>query len=264
MTKSKILSALLISITLLLIVSCSSSDKMISIKNDKNVMIDGSSGEWLKDLKHDSEKKIAYGFKNDDEFLYMCIVFDEPSKLLLIRAGAIVWFEGEDDSKTFGIRYPLPKFEAGGVEQNFGREIFNRENIKDRIQQFFLKQTELSIVNKEKYPLGQFPITSNKEGIQAKVGYSNDRFVYELRVPLKNAESYLYRADVNPGEIITVKFETEEFELKETSNRGGMMPPGGGGGNGRIPTQGKGMEMRRERLNLEPLNFSVTVQLVKR
>lgn len=246
----------------LLLSACSSTGQLTSGWDSNSVTIDGNSTEWLSELKQDNENGIAYGFKNDNDFLYMCIVFIEPSKLMMMRPGAIVWLEGEEDSKTFGIRYPLPKLEAEGVEQNFGREIFNRENIKDRIQQFFLKQTEVSIVNKEKYPLGQFPITSNKEGIQAKVGYSNDRFVYELRVPLKNAESYLYRADVNPGEIITVKFETEEFELKETQNRGGMMPPGGGGGNGRRPTQGKGMEMRRERLNMEPLNFSVKVQLV--
>lgn len=258
MTTSKISSVLLALLTSLLTISCSSSDTLISNWDNNNVIIDGSSEEWLKDLKHDSDNKIAYGFKNDSEFLYMCIVFDEPSKLLLMRAGAIVWFEGEDDSKTFGIKYPLRKLSDDRNEQNINRELLNRENPNERIQKYFKNQNELSIVNNEKYPLGQFPIKMNKEGIQLQIGFYQERFVYELRIPLRNNNQYLYCVDADAGEKIVVKFETEEIDLERMENRGGMRPMPGG----QRPQQGRG-----QRLNIpdiEPLNFSVTVQLLKK
>ncbi|MEW6194892.1 MAG: hypothetical protein AB1521_07045 [Bacteroidota bacterium] len=254
----------LLLITLVSLAGCGSSGQLTSIWDENVIAIDGNSAEWLSELKHDKDNGIAYAFRNDKDFLYMCIVFIEPSKLMLMRSGAIIWFEGEDESKTFGIRYPLPGLSGEREGQNFDKEMFNRENINERTQQYFLKQTELSIVNKDKYPLGQFPIISNKEGIQTKVGYSNDRFVYELRVPLRGNKNHLYRIDAEPGENLSVQFETEEFDLEKMrgggkSERGDMMPPGGG----QRPRQGKGMA-RRDRVNPEPLNFSVKVQLVKK
>ncbi len=256
-------SLLLIALTLL--AGCSSSGQLTSVWNENVVVVDGNSAEWLSELKHDKDNGIAYAFRNDKDFLYMCIVFIEPSKLMLMRSGAIIWFESEDESKTFGIKYPLPKLSAEIEEQNLDREMFNRENINEKIKQYFLKQTELSVVNKDKYPLGQFPIISNKEGIQVKVGYSNDRFVYELRVPLRDNKNHLYRIDAELGENLSVKFETEESELGKIvgggmPERGGMMPPGGG----QRTQQGKGMAMKRDRLNSEPLNFSINVQLIKK
>ncbi len=258
MPTSKISFVFLTLLILLLAISCSSSDTLISNWDNNNVLIDGSPEEWLKDLKYDSENKIAYGFKNDNKFLYMCIVFDEPSKLLLMRAGAIVWFEGEVDSKTFGIKYPLRKLSDNNNELNINRELLNKENPIERIQKYFKNQNELSIVNNEKYPLGQFPIKMNKEGIQLQIGFYQESFVYELRIPLRNNNEYLYCIDTDAGESIVVKFETEEMDFERMENRGGMRPMPGG----QRPQQGR--SQRPNIPDIEPLNFSVTVQLVKK
>ena len=109
----------------------------------------------------------------------------------------------------------------------------------------------------------------SKQGIEAKLGFNADRFIYELKVPLRN-NNFAYQVSALPGENIKVKFETEEPDSKEFQGGGMRQPddemgterPGGGFGGDR-PREGRHRGMNNGTNSTEPLNFSVKVILKK-
>jgi hypothetical protein len=250
-----------------LINGCAAGSKMNSLWQNNEIKVDGDASEWSKSIQQIPDKKISLGFRNDDKFLYVCLTFTDRSKIMMItRAGLIVWFEPESgDKNKFGIRYPMmitPSTPMQTPEMNrVGGHDANLDNI---INKMLEQQNEFQIINKDKFPLTALPIVNN-EGIEVKLGYRSNQFVYELKVPLATNTNFSYAVDALPGEKIKVKFETEEFSFEgmHGAGGGGGMPPGGGrhggaagrpGGGGMRPGMG-GANMS------EPLNYTVEINL---
>lgn len=254
--------------SIFLINGCAAGLKMNSLWQNSEIKIDGDASEWSKSIQQIPDKKISLGFRNDDKFLYACLASEDRLKIMMItRAGLIVWFEPESgDKNKFGIRYPMviatsnptpiPEMNRPG-----GQGITSLDNI---INKMLDQQNEFQIINKDKFPLTALPIVNN-EGIEVKLGYRSNQFVYELKVPLATNTNFSYAVDALPGEKIKVKFETEEFSFEgmHGAGGGGGMPSGGGrqggaagrpGGGGMRPGMG-GANMS------EPLNYTVEINL---
>lgn len=253
--------------SIFLINGCAAGSKMNSLWQNSEIKIDGDASEWNKSIQQIPDKKISLGFRNDDKFLYVCLASEDRLKIMMItRAGLIVWFEPESgDKNKFGIRYPMmitPSTSMQMPEMNrVGGHDANLDNI---INKMLEQQNEFQIINKDKFPLTALPIVNN-EGIEVKLGYRSNQFVYELKVPLATNTNFSYAVDTLPGEKIKIKFETEEFSSESIhgAGGGGGMPSGGGrhggaagrpGGGGMRPGMG-GANM------LEPLNYTVEINL---
>lgn len=265
----KILTRLLPAIALLaFLYGCSAGLEMSSGWKNNTVNIDGSTDDWTGSLKQIPEKNLAVGFRNDNEFLYMCLVVNDPPKLMaMMRGGFIVWFEPEKTENTFGIKYPVPNLFTDREQMPMMDKPSDREKMQERIAKDFDKQKEIVIINSDKYPLGQFSVSNNKEGINAKIGLeSSGRFVYELQIPLAAKNNFIYKIDSHAGDKLNVRFETIEMERgKFEGNKEGMMRGGGEmpQGGGQMPG-GRGMKggMPRKRdTGDESINFSVELLL---
>jgi hypothetical protein len=229
---------------------CGSSQSIVSSWNKQEIKIDGDPSEWLSIMKQIPDKKVSVGFRNDDKFLYLCLMTEDRTKIFqLLRGGFVVWFETESSEyKTYGVRYPLPiDFskqtpmnreagikEPGEMDKNLGQ----REDLEKLIQIFFQRQNELEVINKDKFPLTALSLP-NKEGTEAKFGVYREMLVYELKVPLAVGGDYSFSAGAIPGDNLKIRFETESLaarsmgEAGESGERGqgpGGMPPSGGGG----------------------------------
>ncbi len=274
--KNKLLMLSVIVSGLFLINACSAGSKMISSWQNNEIKIDGDASEWNKSIQQLADKKISVGFRNDEKFLYVCLVSEDRSKIMMItRAGLIVWFEPESgDKNKFGIRYPIATtlstlMPTPGI--NINREGEQGSNLDKIFSKVLEQQYEFQIINKDKFPLTALPILNN-EGIDVKLGYHSNQFVYEIKVPLAVNADYSFAVDAVPGEKVKVKFETEELNLEGmrgagggggmSQGDGGGMPPGGGGRSGggrpgggmRNPGMGGGNMF-------EPLNYSVEINL---
>jgi uncharacterized membrane protein YgcG len=254
-----------------LINGCAASSNMNSLWQNNEIKIDGDASEWSRSIQQIPDKKISIGFRNDDKFLYVCLASEDRSKIMMItRAGLIVWFEPESgDKNKFGIKYPIAVTQSTPLKApEMNREGKTGENIDNILNKWLEEQNEFQIINKDKFPLTALPFV-NDEGIEAKLGYRSNQFVYELKVPLATNEQFSFAVDAMPGEKVTVKFETEEFITEgmrdNRSSGGGMMSPGsgsgnrsgggkGGGGGGMRPGMGGGNMF-------EPLNYTVEVKL---
>ena len=266
-------SNLLISITLFLIIAvlngCSSTPQLISNSLEKRITVDGNASDWS-NLHYLDDFKVNIGFRNDNEYLYMCLATNEyPKVMQMFRSGFIVWFE-TNDGKTLGIKYPF--FDISRHNNNFRKEGMDRRGNPDEfIKEMINNQDEIQIVNKDKFPLTMLP-KGNNEGIKAALGMESGQFVYELKVPLNTNKKFSYEVAAIPGDNLKIKFETEQVNRENIRNSTGrgmgeMQPPEGGenpggfGGGRRGGGRGRGAGFNRT--SVEPLNFDVKIQLQK-
>ncbi len=236
--------------------ACSSSEKLQSGWSQTAIAVDGNYSDWQNSIQPIENKKVSVAFKNDDKFLYICLVTEDRAKAFqFMRGGFITWFIPENSKATFGIKFPLAGQMANrDQKQQFNREMFQPGNLDKMVNQFLERQNEFQIINAEKYPITLLPIINN-QGIKAKLGYTEGKFVYELQVPLGVHDNFDYQIASIPGESLTVRFETEEIE-GGGMQRSGLMQQGSGGGQMRGNRPGAGLMQM-----MEPFNHSVEIKL---
>jgi len=256
---------------------CSSSAQINSGWNNIGVKVDGDPAEWNTSGYIVKDEKVSLNFRNDDKFLYICLMTSDRSKVMqMTRSGFVVWFYPENnDEKIFGIKFPMQvSLLDKNEKQEFNKDLFRPDEMQTQFNKMILDANEFQVINEDKYPLNQYSIENN-EGIKAKLGINSDRFIYELQVPIESQENYTYKVAVKPGDKVKVEFETLESENDEMpgSGMGKGMPPGGGGpgdtddsgGNdSQGPQRGGGMRKGESGFSKpEPFNFTVELQLKK-
>jgi hypothetical protein len=257
----------LVSLFIVLIISSCGGAAGIPINyRSTEITIDGKSDEWGTELKQIPDQKIWLGTTNDDKFFYLCLVTEDRIKAMqMMRNGLITWFIPTNNSDAaFGIKYPMPnKMPKREEMMNLGREMFQPENLSKLVDMFLEKQNEFQVLNKDKFSLSLLPL-ENKDGIKLKIGYTENKFVYEMKVPLAVHEDYTFQIAALPGEDVKIKFETEQNEMPG-GRSGGMMQGGGGqmggnrgGGTGQMRGNFPGAGIMQ---SFEPLNYSTTIKL---
>ena len=270
MSKNSLNNLMVITLSLFFIAllnGCSSDKELVSNFAAQEVKIDGTTSGWENTLQYLSDNNVAVGFKNDNKYLYVCLATNDLSKVFpMFRSGLIVWFES-DKGETIGIKFPLHNtMDRESMPQPGERN--DNDNQGEFLHRMLAQQNELEVVDEDKHLLTDMPAES-KQGIEAKLGYNADRFIYELKVPLRN-NNFAYQISALPGENIKVKFETEEPDKSEFQGRGMRQPddgmgterPGGGFG-GERPRGERHRGMNNGSGSTEPLNFSVNVALTK-
>ncbi|MFA7420659.1 MAG: hypothetical protein WCZ90_13320 [Melioribacteraceae bacterium] len=271
MKNKKIFTFITIAITSLIISSCGSSAIVQSSLKTNEIKIDANVADWQSNLKHFPDQKIWLGFSNDDKYFYLCLATEDRMKAMqMLRNGFITWFIPSSGSEnTFGIKYPLPNKNIPREQmQNMGKDMMQQGGLDKIAEMMIERQNEIQILNSDKYSLSLLPV-ENRDGIKAKLGYSEGKFVYELQVPLAVHEDFAFQIAAMPGDDFQVKFETEQAEAASAGRSGGGMPGGsgeggggqrGGGGMGGMRQGAGGGNMQRFQMP-EPLNFSTDVKL---
>jgi hypothetical protein len=242
-----------------LFTGCSSTIELVSTTGN-NIVIDGNASDWGANLKYLPDEKAAVGVSNDINYLYLCLTTSDLSKVMpMFGAGFTVWIKNEESDSSLGIRYPLHNI------VNEARVMVNPGAFREKGRGMMLKklmadQNEIRILNSDKFPVTVIS-TSDSSGLTARLGYNNDQFVYELRIPLNSNNNEKYYISASQGDKLSVQFETERPERKNFGRQreGGMIPPEGMGGGygggywGERPNGG--------RMSFEPINFSVEFTL---
>ncbi len=236
---------------------CSGGTEIQSTVNNNDIKIDGSSSDWGTSLNYVKDDNIAFGFKNDNENLYIGIVTSDKTKIMrILSMGLTVWFDAGKDK--LGIRFPLRP--EPGEMQNVRMQQNGEEPPEsgERIKNAIAKRTDLQIINKDELPLYTDRADKGPDFI-AKLGYDNDQLVYELKIPLANNKLAERIFNTGTGKV-EINFVTGKFEMgnfpgnKPGGNFGGARPHSGNMGGNRPP---------RERMNFEPLDYTFDVKLTK-
>ena len=121
---------LVVGLSLLSFIGCSSSEPMLSSVADSKIVVDGNHEDWEGKLKYIDYKRVAVGFQNDDENLYLCLVTaDKASAKKIIAFGLTIWFQPESNEETIGLLYPLPM--DNGSSKNWMGMNKNNSDVSD-------------------------------------------------------------------------------------------------------------------------------------
>ncbi|HEX2869314.1 MAG TPA: hypothetical protein VHO03_19885 [Ignavibacteriales bacterium] len=255
-------------------IGCSGASKVESSLSNNPIKIDGSQSDWAGSLQTVKDDNVAYGFKNDGQNLYLCLVTSDATKALrILTMGLTVWLDPGSSRDEIGVKFPLRP--ERGQMGDFRMQRPDSGNIRDRakrIENLISMQQELTVTTKDDLPLYTSELATAKD-FQAAVSYNNDQFVYELKVPLEgnsNAQAFL---KAKPGDDINVKIEGGKFNMQQRGGgmrmgsgggQGGERPGGGawGGGGGRRGGRGQGERGGAGR-NFQPIEYNFDVSLAK-
>jgi len=224
---------------ILALTACGTIDVASDWRKDE-IVIDGKAGDWGGRLRVVEKTPYALGVLNDGEFLYVCLRGDgTPGIGGLARRGLTVWIDpkGRKD-KFLGVHFPI------GVEMDdlqAPQEGFNDPSMEGRRPRR-MSGTPDNLEEVEIFGPGRDEKSRMKveelRGIEVALTREPAGFVYELKVPLKNAENAPYAVGTEPGRVIGVGFEPGEMMPGMMGNRGGMGGMGGRGGMGGMGGRG--------------------------
>ncbi len=234
--KSKISLLIVIFISALLFMDCGEL-KFESAWLDRDIIIDGSYDEWENLLKFSEDKRITVGMANDNNHLYVCLLSaDEHLLLQSLAAGFTVWFDPSGGKKKeLGIRFP----EKGLMKLIRPRDRSRRPSPSRLIRQIEWDKTSVGLIqNGETNRINYSEL--NGSDLELRIGEIFGRFIYELKIPLRESGESPFGINVKKDGRLNLGFEAgKQKSPDEHRNRSGGIRGGGGrGGGGR---GGKGM-----------------------
>jgi hypothetical protein len=194
----------------------------------KDIVINGLPDEWKDSLVPVKDDGFSFGIRNDDRFLYVCIVGDTPMLMsMAVSRGMTVWLDpAGGKSKVFGIKFPLGPTAA--APQNAPPATGAGGRPAPPIN-------EVIILGPEKDALKQIAIKDLK-GLEIRAAVVKGVFAYEIKVPFVATPEFPYALGSAPGPFVGIGIEIPG--MRRGGGGGGM---GGGGGEGIDDVGGMGM-----------------------
>jgi hypothetical protein len=212
----------------------------------QNISIDGINNDW-KSGTYIKDANVLVNVCNDENFVYLSLTTNDRNlPMKIMRDGLIVWFDPQGKSdKTFGIHFPVGMKKGEGSENI---EAFDpTKNMNGQIPMPKIEFNQFEILNEKGESEAIFSSVESKN-IQIKMSNPNEKFFYEMKVPLKASEDFLYAINADTSKMISIGFEIPESEMKEMRGpksggmpEGGSMPGGDGGRPGGNMPPGGGM-----------------------
>jgi hypothetical protein len=256
------------SLFLLGVYGCSSTPEVVSSRNNNEIIVDGNQKDWGNQFTSVKDENVAVSFKNDDENLYICFITSDNRKIVkILSSGLTIWLYPSDSKDVIGIQYPVRKSSEDfrSVVNDKGDNV-DAMDINGRIQKLLKVQNELIIVDENN--IGVFSSSPDVDkGFKAKIGYSMNQLVYELKIPLTNNKEFTqFVFKAKPQDVIKVKFDSGKMQNKGSDNEqeGNSRGQGegmGGGRRGRGGSGGMGSRKGGSSGNNNPIDYEFKVKL---
>jgi len=213
-----------------------------------DIVINGVADEWKGDLVPVKDNGFSFGVRNDDRFLYVCIVGDTPMLMsMAVSRGMTVWLDPAGGKSTaFGIKFPLGPAAAapqsapaatgagtagapqaaGGQAAGGQRAGGGQMGARGAGGRPAPPINEIIILGPEKDALKRIAIKDLK-GIEIRAAVAKGVFAYEIKVPFVATPEFPYALGSAPGPFVGIGIEIPG--MRRGGGGGGM---GGGGGEG--------------------------------
>jgi hypothetical protein len=225
-------SSFLIMLTILL-AGCTTL-KLNSHWKDRDISINGENKDWLGAVYYFEDNNISAGVLNDDNFIYICMIAEEPLlRTQIMGQGLTIWFDPDGGKeKAFGIKFPLGRQAQPRREMPMRQR--EEEQDQEKRREFFGKSLEeLEILGPKKDETRKMPVKEVK-GIEIAVDPSGGLLIYEVKVPLLHSEEHPYAVGAEAGDLVGIGIEVPKMDLSEMRKKmGGRRPEGMGMPGGR-------------------------------
>lgn len=206
---------------------CSSTVELASAWKTGEINVDGNDNDWSNATTYVKSAAVSIGAKNDNEYLYLCLIATPQMQRQIFMQGLTVWFDAEgSQNKAFGIHFPLGMRGRGRPISRDGNR--DPEDMRAQMEQ---ARRELEILGPGKDER-QRVLLLQLQDLTLRFGSSQDLLVYELKVPLRRSAKHPYAIGVESGQFVGVGFEVGDTRGERLA--GG--PPAGSpesGGRGR-------------------------------
>jgi len=182
--------------------------------------IDGQGDEWSEDvLFFEKSAKVKCAFRNDEENLYVVLVFEDRKSLSSINAtGITLSFNTEGKKKkTTGfhfIKKMLTPEEVIADLEKQGEVLSEEQRLRIRAKAGAIVYAAEMLKSKGQHPSGEIVVTSSLRAA-FKTAETSDRVIYEFRVPLAKSETHALGIGAAPGQTVNINLEwggmTEEM-----------------------------------------------------
>lgn len=189
--------------------------------------IDGSQTDWLDIPKISVERlKIDYSFMNDDNNLFILLIFNDSKFLSSIRAtGLKIWLNADGEkSEECGIKFKERQITSEQlitkIEKNRG--ILPKEQKAKIRQKSNYISCEGDFIDKKEKVIDVTPLNDQFKPAVFRTGRDQKLFCYELRIPLKIKEIWKGQ-EPDFERVLTVGFEwggmTKEMKAEMMKRR---------------------------------------------
>ncbi len=215
------------------------------------IVIDGRSDDWRGNMYINAQGQYSLGFINDSKDLYVCLIVTDPYKRArILRGGLILWLDPKGgETKRLGINFPMASqtAEAGRLPEARPGEPLPVPPEDEGEALPAETWTDFGIIT----PNSQMPLVLKPEAgqeLEMKASAPIGLLVCEFKIPLQRSEKSPWAVGGQPGQTVSVGFETAKPPSpKMDRGRGGY---GGYGGRGGYPggyggRPGVGDEMSR-------------------
>jgi hypothetical protein len=254
---------LVIVIIAVLITGCNDIELNSKWKN-QDIIIDGINTEWQGGY-YIKEASTSINIYNDAEYIYIGVISsDRQLPMKIFGNGMIVWFDPNNNKdKILGIHFPI-----GMTNSEIPLKPGEIGDNEEKMKEIFAKTlNEYEIIRKNKEVETRLSTLGGK-GIQLKISNEQNKFLYEMKIPLKQNNENLYAIDADTSKTISIGFETAEMDFDKMKERigdengppgvsSGIPPSGGIPGGGGMP--GGGQPGRKEMS--KPLKVWLSVKL---
>ncbi|MCX6145910.1 MAG: hypothetical protein NTW25_01480 [Candidatus Kapabacteria bacterium] len=216
---NRLILSTLIPTLIILLNSCASIEQIDSKYAQKEIIIDGNDIDWQESFYYYPDQRIMIGFRNDENNLYVCLKSADSEVFhKVMMNGLTLWInDKEDDTKTFGIHYPIGALnEFGNFEKPRNDE--ERESAQNKKYDNMLYTLDLLFndgVDKESISVLNLV---RKYNVTAIIKRDNGTVIYEIAIPLKSDKININSRN-SKKKIITLGFETGEIKNKQNFKR---------------------------------------------
>ena len=210
--------------------ACGGGLKVNSQWRDHDIVVDGMHDEWQGEMTYVEKKKVAVGFSNDADYLYVSVhTSDRSVERQVMARGLYLWVDPKGGTgHIFGIRFPIGLIEMGGMLRGRGHRA-DLESMRENFKKS-LANLELTLPGEDEPKLMR---VNEARGIEVEIGDMQDGLVYEVKIPLRRDAAHPYAVGVESGKSVGVGFETVKFDREQLRGQGGRGGGGfGGGGRG--------------------------------
>lgn len=246
-----------------MLTSCSSAIEVVSSHADSPVQINGDRSDWAGNLVQSDDKKVAFGFRNDQQSLYLLVTTaDRATAMKMLLQGMTVKISS-DKGEELVIRYPMKPLpdDLRAIRGNGNKD--EQPGLENFVHELKKVNDQIQVVTKDDYPI--YTSAAQGKSLKGNFGMTDGLFVVEMQIPLSGDEIAGRLFPVYPQNI-SINFATGKSDFQGMRPEGGAGKEGGNGGMGRGGGRGnRGGERPGgrggERPDFKALDYSFKVKI---
>jgi hypothetical protein len=197
-----------------------------SIWADGSIAVDGDDSDWTLPRRVLEDGIGAVGFMNDETYLYISYRTANQVRIQqIVTQGLTIWIDPKGgSSKQIGFRYPIGSKPLGISPWDYDPRP-RTTGYQAFLDHLLRLQPGIEILGSKREDVALVPL-ENQIGVQLKVQWTRELFVYEMRVPYRKNSQLPHPIGTSPGRKIGIGITGGPAQIDNGAKRMGSLDTG--------------------------------------